>query len=637
MGCAPIAHALWGSVMNYDPKNPKWYNRDRFILSNGHASALLYSMLYLTGYDMTLDDLKSFRQLGSRTPGHPESELVGVEVTTGPLGQGVSNAVGMAIAESHLAALFNKPDFPVIDNYIYALCGDGCLEEGISHESASLAGHLKLGRLIVLYDDNQITIDGRTDISFSEDTLQRYEAYGWDVSRVANGDHDVDAILAAIERAKAVEDKPSIIAIRTTIGFGAAKQNTSAVHGAPLGWEDVDQVRAQFGFPAGEYFSVAEDVLQYYRAAGERGSAKAAAWAKLFEAYGAAFPAEHAELVRRMEGKLKGDITAVLPEMGGKDVATRSSSGVVLNALAAQYPELVGGSADLTPSNNTALKGSEDYSATNRAGRYLRFGVREHGMAAICNGMYAYGGFLPFCATFFVFVGYCMGAVRIAALSHYRVLFILTHDSIGVGEDGPTHQPIEQLWQLRNTPGITVLRPADGREVAGAYKQYMEGSGPVVLVLSRQNLPYLEGSSPEKVEKGAYVIREVEGKPDLVLVGTGSEVSMCVAAAQKMEGKKVRVVSMPSVELFEKQPLEYQKAVLGENVPIMGVEAGATHGWEKFTHYQMGMTTFGASAPAAKVFEHFGLTVEKVVEKGEKLMNYYATHPIPAKLEDFGF
>ena len=603
---------------------------------------------------MTIDDLKSFRQLGSRAPGHPESELVGVEVTTGPLGQGVSNAVGMAIAESHLASLFNKPGYPIIDNYIYALCGDGCLEEGISHESASLAGHLGLGRLIVLYDDNQITIDGRTDITFSEDTLKRYEAYGWDVARVDNGDHDVDAILAAIQRAQSIEDKPSIIAIRTTIGFGSPKQNTSAVHGSPIGWDAIDQVRAEFGFPAGEYFSVADDVLKYYRTAGERGTAKAAEWSQLFEAYSHAFPAEHAELVRRMEGKLKGDITAVLPEMGGKEAATRSSSGVVLNALAAEYPELMGGSADLTPSNNTALKGCEDYAKGHREGRYLRFGVREHGMAAICNGMFAYGGFLPFCATFFVFVGYCMGAVRIAALSHYRVLFILTHDSIGVGEDGPTHQPVEQLWQLRNMPGLTVLRPADGREVAGAYQQYMEGSGPVALVLSRQNLPYLEGSRPESVAKGGYVIREVEGTPDLILVGTGSEVSMCVAAAEKMEGKKVRVVSMPSIDLFEKQSREYQKSVLSDNVPIMGVEAGATHGWEKFTHYQMGMSTFGASAPAAKVFEHFGLTVEKVVEKSQKLMDYgltvekvveksqklmdyYATHPIPAKLEDFGF
>ena len=586
---------------------------------------------------MTIDDLKSFRQLGSRTPGHPESEMVGVEVTTGPLGQGVSNAVGMAIAESHLAALFNKPDFPVIDNYIYALCGDGCLEEGISHESASLAGHLKLGRLIVLYDDNHITIDGRTDLSFSEDTLRRYEAYGWDVARVPDGDHDVAGILAAIERAKAVTDKPSLIAVRTTIGFGAPKQDSSAVHGSPLGWEGVDAARARFGLPAGEYFSVPEDVLQFYRTAGQRGSEKAAAWARLFEAYAARFPAEHAELARRMEGRLPCEVASALPAMGGKDVATRASSGTVLNALAPLFPELVGGSADLTPSNNTALQGCADFSAENRAGRYLRFGVREHGMAAICNGMFAYGGFLPFCATFFVFVGYCMGAVRIAALSHYRVLFVLTHDSIGVGEDGPTHQPVEQLWQLRNMPGITVLRPADGREVAGAYQQFLEGDGPVALILSRQNLPYLEGSSAAQVAKGGYVLREVDGAPDLVLLGTGSEVSLCVAAAEKMQGKKVRVVSMPSVELFEKQPLAYQRAVLGENVPIMGVEAGATHGWEKFTHYQMGMSTFGASGPAAKVFEHFGFTVEKVVEKAEKLMDYYATHPIPAKLEDFGF
>ena len=580
---------------------------------------------------MTLDDLKSFRQLGSRTPGHPESELVGVEVTTGPLGQGVSNAVGMAIAESHLAALFNKPDFPVIDNYIYALCGDGCLEEGISHESASLAGHLKLGRLIVLYDDNQITIDGRTDISFSEDTLKRYEAYGWDVSRVANGDHDVDAILAAIERAKAVEDKPSIIAIRTTIGFGAAKQNTSAVHGSPLGWEDVDQVRAQFGFPAGEYFSVAEDVLQYYRAAGERGTAKAAAWAKLFEAYGAAFPAEHAELVRRMEGKLKGDITAVLPEMGGKDVATRSSSGVVLNALAAQYPELVGGSADLTPSNNTALKGSEDYSATNRAGRYLRFGVREHGMAAICNGMYAYGGFLPFCATFFVFVGYCMGAVRIAALSHYRVLFILTHDSIGVGEDGPTHQPIEHLASLRIIPNLTLIRPCDANETAEAWKAAIRNKyGSVGLALTRQNVPTLDRRlyAPAcNLQRGAYVLAEAEGgQPRLILMASGSEVHLCLEARERLqsEGIPTRVVSFPSWELFEAQDEAYRESVFPKEIKArISVEAACTFGWQRWVGdggIAIGIDHFGASAPCQTLYEKFGLTVDNIVAQAHKLV-----------------
>lgn len=560
-----------------------------------------------------------------------------MEVSTGPLGQGVSNAVGMAIAEAHLASLFNKENFPVIDNYIFALCGDGCLEEGISHESASLAGHLKLGRLIVLYDDNHITIDGRTDIAFTDDTLSRYEAYGWDVARVEDGNHDVEGILKAIAHAKSVTDKPSIIAVKTTIGFGCAKQDTSSVHGSPIGWEAIDSVRTSFGFKAGDYFHVDDDVIEYYREAGSRGSAKAAEWSKMFAAYAAAFPAEHAELVRRMEGKLKGDVKSILPDLGGKTMASRASSGIVLNAVAAEYPELVGGSADLTPSNNTSLQCTKDFSAENHEGRYIRFGVREHAMVAICNGMFAYGGFLPFCATFFVFVGYCMGAVRIAALSGYRVLFILTHDSIGVGEDGPTHQPIEQLWQLRDMPGITVIRPADGREVAGAYRQYMEGNGPVVLVLSRQNLPALEGSSEEMVEKGAYVVRDVEGTPDVILVGTGSEVALCVEAAQKMEGKKVRVVSMPSVELFEQQSVEYRKSVLVEHVPVLGVEAGAVQGWERYTHYQMGMNTFGASGPAGKVFEHFGFTVEKVVEKAEKLIKHYENHPVPAKMECFDF
>ena len=490
LGCAEIGAVLFGEILKFDPKKPEWLNRDRFILSAGHGSMFLYSWLHISGYDLSIEDIKSFRMKGSKTPGHPEfGETPGVEVTSGPLGQGIGNAVGMAVSEKMAAARFNSADMKVFDHKVWALCGDGCMQEGVSAEAAAFAGRHKLDNLILLYDSNDVTLDACAEKTSAENTAMRYEAYGWDVSRVANGDHDVDAILAAIERAKAVEDKPSIIAIRTTIGFGAAKQNTSAVHGSPLGWEDIDQVRAQFGFPAGEYFSVAEDVLQYYRAAGERGTAKAAAWAKLFEAYGAAFPAEHAELVRRMEGKLKGDITAVLPEMGGKDVATRSSSGVVLNALAAQYPELVGGSADLTPSNNTALKGSEDYSATNRAGRYLRFGVREHGMAAICNGMYAYGGFLPFCATFFVFVGYCMGAVRIAALSHYRVLFILTHDSIGVGEDGPTHQPIEQLWQLRNTPGITVQHLPNHTSLPTTVSPLCGSSSMCGVLIFRQSPP----------------------------------------------------------------------------------------------------------------------------------------------------
>ena len=338
-----------------------------------------------------------------------------------------------------------------------------------------------------------------------------------------------------------------------------------------------------------------------------------------------------------MEGKLKGDIASILPDMGGKDVATRSCSGVILNAIAKEYPEMIGGSADLTPSNNTALKCTTDFTATTPEGRYLRFGIREHAMVAICNGLYAYGGFLPFCATFFVFIGYCMGAVRISALSHSKVLFIMTHDSIGVGEDGPTHQPIEQLWQIRNMPDITMIRPADGREVAGAYAVYMNGHGPCVLALSRQNVPYLEGSCPEKVAKGAYTLREVEGKPDLILIGTGSEVSLCVKAAEAMEGKKVRVISMPSMELFEQQPMEYKKALLSENVPIVGVEAGATHGWEKYTHYQIGMTTFGTSAPGSKVYEHFGITVENIIEKSKKLMEYYTQHPIPSKIQEYDF
>ena len=587
---------------------------------------------------LTMDDLKNFRQLGSRTPGHPEVETAGVEIGTGPLGQGVSNAVGMAIAEANLAATFNKEGFPVVDNYIYALCGDGCLEEGISHEAASIAGHLKLGRLIIIYDDNQITIDGRTDLTFTEDVLKRYEAYGWDVARVEDGNHDVAGITAAIERAKAVTDKPSIIAVRTTIGYGSVAQDTSSVHGAPLGWDKIDLFREKIGFVHGEYFSPAEDVVAHYRQCAQRGIAKAAEWEAMMAKYKEAYPAEAAEFERRVAGKLKeGDLAAIMPEMGGKDVATRSTSGVVLNALAKEYPEIMGGSADLTPSNNTALKCSVDFTPEHPEGRYIRFGVREHAMAAICNGMYAYGATLPFCATFFVFIGYCLGAVRISALNHLKVLYIMTHNSIGVGEDGPTHQPIEHLWQLRNMPDLSVIRPADGREVVGAYTAYMKGNMPCVFALSRQNLPYLEGSSAEAVLKGAYVLQDCEGTPDIILVGTGSEVSLCVEAAKALEGKKVRVVSMPSMDLFEKQTVEYKKSVLPENVPVIGVEAGATHGWEKYTHYQMGIDTFGTSAPGGKVYEKMGLTAANVAEKATKLMEYYSNRAIPSKMEVFGF
>lgn len=576
-----------------------------------------------------MDDLKNFRQLGSRTPGHPEVETPGVEIGTGPLGQGVSNAVGMAIAEANLAATFNKEGFPIFDNYIYALCGDGCLEEGISHEAASLAGHLKLGRLIILYDDNHITIDGRTDITFTEDTLKRYEAYGWDVSRVEDGNHDVSGIISAVEHAKSVTDKPSLIAIRTTIGYGSALQDTSSVHGSPLGWDKIDLFRAACGFPQGEYFAPAQDVVDFYRAAGARGEATEAAWSAMLEKYRAAFPAEAAELARRMAGALKGDVLAALPEMGGKDVATRSASGVVLNALAKEYAEIVGGSADLTPSNNTALKCSCDFTPEHPEGRYIRFGVREHAMAAICNGLAAYGGFLPFCATFFVFIGYCLGAVRISALNRLRVLYIMTHDSIGVGEDGPTHQPVEQVPGLRLMPGLDVWRPCDTVETAVAWQCALENAHrPTCLSLSRQNLPFVsrDGTQVQAIARGGYVLRDCDGTPELILMATGSEVGITLEAAEALtaEGRKVRVVSMPCCERFDAQDAAYRESVLPDAVRArVAVEAAAADYWRKYVGLDgavLGMTTFGASGPGKALAEHFGFTAAHLADMARRLL-----------------
>eukprot|EP00658_Telonema_sp_P-2_P076332 TRINITY_DN6661_c0_g1_i7.p1 TRINITY_DN6661_c0_g1~~TRINITY_DN6661_c0_g1_i7.p1 ORF type:complete len:694 (+),score=199.15 TRINITY_DN6661_c0_g1_i7:252-2333(+) len=657
MGCAPITHTLWTKVMKYSPTCPDWINRDRFVLSNGHACALQYVMLHLSGYDLSMDDLKQFRQLNSKTPGHPENFLTpGIEVSTGPLGQGLSNAVGLAIAQAHLAATYNKPDFPVIDNFTYVLCGDGCLQEGVTSEASSLAGHLGLGKLIVLYDDNQITIDGSTNLSFTEDVLKRYEAYGWHTQHVQDGDNDLAGLLAAIEAAKAVNDQPSMIKVTTTIGFGSAKQGTAKVHGAPLGDEDIAMLKTSFGMDPAQSFHVPADVSEEY--APFRGSAHSDQWEAMMGEYASKYPREAAELRRRAAGELPAGWKDVLPVNTPDEPdkfppkATRQHSQTVLNALAGVVPELMGGSADLTPSNLTNLTSSFDFqhssdaggdepaakkpklsgsrSSGNYAGRYIRFGVREHAMGAICNGMAAYGGYIPFCATFLNFVGYQLGAVRVSALSEFQVLFVMTHDSIGLGEDGPTHQPIEMMESLRAMPNMLVMRPADMNETSGCYAAALEHKQcPSTLCLSRQAMPNLKLSTPDKVGFGAYACQEAEA-PSLVMVASGSEVGLCMAAAELLDGIRVRVVSMPCQELYDQQSYEYKTGLFPDGVPVLSVECACARGWERYSHAQVGMRSFGKSAPLKDVMEYFGFTKEQVAEKASKLVEFYKGKPVPS-------
>jgi len=617
--------------MNYSPQNPKWSGRDRFVLSNGHACALQYTMLHLAGYNISLDDLKNFRQIDSITPGHPEVGVTdGIEVSTGPLGQGISNAVGLAIAETNLAARFNKPGFKVIDNFTYVICGDGCLQEGVSGEASSLAGTLGLGKVIVLYDDNNITIDGGTDLSFTEDVLKRYEAYGWHTQSVNNGDSaEIGDMRAAVKNAQEVTDRPSMISIKTVIGYGAAKQGTAGVHGAPLGDADIKKVKADFGLNPEASFEVPAEVTSFYSEVQEKSKATYEAYETMFKAYTAAFPTESAELTRSMAGKLPegwaSKLTKYTPE--DKTLATRQSSQQVLSKLVDAIPELIGGSADLTPSNLTKVEGNKlDYSKDSRDGRYIRFGVREHAMCSISNGICAYGGSVPFAATFLVFAGYALGAMRLSALSHFRVLYIYTHDSIGLGEDGPTHQPIETLISLRSIPNMTVMRPADANEVTGAYVQALENAhGPTVLALSRQGCVNLPGSSAEGVAKGAYVVEDATGPLDVVIVASGSEVQLSVSASAELKAKgvSVRVVSFPCWSLFEKQSAEYKSSVFPNGIPVLSVEAASTFGWAKYSHGSIGMTSFGASGKGPALMAHFGFSVENVVAKAQKLIETY--------------
>jgi transketolase len=627
LGCAPMAYLLFHKLMKHNPAHSKWADRDRFVLSNGHASALLYGTLFLSGYDVTMDDLRSFRQWGSRTPGHPErGHLDGVEVTTGPLGQGIAMAVGMAIAEKHLAAVYNRPGFDVVNHYTYAMLGDGDLMEGVSHEAASLAGTLALGKLIFLYDDNQISLDGPTSLSYTEDPLERFAAYHWHVQRVADG-NDLAALEAAIEVAKAETGKPSIIAVRTIIGYGSPKAGSNKSHGEPLGAEAVAATKKFFGFPEDQSFVVPDAALANWRQAVDRGASLEAAWKTLFEGYRAANPELAVQFERAQKGELKAGWEKAIPSFpAGKAIATRNAGGAVMNAIAGQVPELFGGAADLTSSTKTIFKPGANFHE-DPAGRNVFFGVREFGMCAAVNGIAAHGGLIPFGSTFFVFSDYAKPAIRLAALMQVHSLFVFTHDSVALGEDGPTHQPIEQLMGFRAIPGLTDFRPADANETAAAWKLALERKGPSFFALSRQDLPVIDPAAHDLyagVSKGAYVLEDVP-KPQLVLIGAGSEVWPCVEAAKLLaaEGIVARVVSFPSWKLFEEQSAEYKASILPAGVPRLAVEAGATIGWWKYVGQDgdvIGLDRFGASAPGPKVLAELGFSAENVAARARKLV-----------------
>ncbi|KAI8331557.1 transketolase [Chlamydoabsidia padenii] len=633
MGCAPMAHVLFNNHINVNPKNPNFINRDRFVLSNGHGCALQYVFLHLLGYDVSMNDLKQFRQLGSKTPGHPEAnDTPGVEVTTGPLGQGIANAVGLAAAEAHYAATYNKPGYEIFNNYSYVILGDGCLQEGVAAEAISLAGHWKLGKLIALYDDNEITIDGSTEVSFTEDTIKRFEAYGWHTIVVADGDNDINAINKAVEQAKAVTDKPSLIKIKTTIGYGSLLQGQEKVHGSPLSGDDIKQVKEKFGFNPDESYVVSQEVYNLYAARATHGAQVEAAWNDLFAKYKQEFPIEAGEIERRFNGKLPQGWEAALPKFTPSDaaVATRKLSESVLTSLANIIPDMIGGSADLTSSNLTRWKTAVDFQhpSTNLgdySGRYMRYGVREHAMFSIMNGLTCYGGIIPFGGTFLNFLTYGWGAARLSALSHLRVLYVMTHDSIGLGEDGPTHQPIETLTLTRATPNMLTFRPADGNEVSGTYLVALENQHrPSVIALSRQNLPQLEGSSIEIVRKGGYVLQDAPNA-QVIFVATGSEVSLAVEAAKKLAGEGVpaRVVSMPCTDLYDEQSEEYKRSVLTPGVPVVSIEALGVWGWERYSHAHVGMTTFGASGPIKDLYNRFNITADAAVAKAQKTIAHF--------------
>ncbi len=653
LGAAPMAYVLWDRHLKHNPRNPDWFDRDRFVLSAGHGSALLYALLHLYGYDLPLSELKRFRKFGSKTPGHPEAGLApGVEVTTGPLGQGISMAVGMAIAEAHLAALFNRPGHEIIDHFTYVLASDGDLMEGVAAEACSLAGHLGLGKLIVLYDDNRVSLAGTTNLTFTEDVRKRFSAYGWQVLEVADG-NDLAAIDRAISEAKEDRARPTLICVRTVIGYGApTKAGTYKVHGAPLGEEELAAAKERLGWPKEPKFFVPEEVREHMGRAVERGRAWEEDWNERLSRYAQEYPELAAELARRIQGELPAGWDEGLPEFppDEKGIATRKASGKVLQALAQRIPELIGGSADLNPSTNTLLPNLGDLERPGEPpagvqgaaggpwgylGRNIHFGVREHAMGAIANGLARHGGIIPFCGTFLVFSDYMRPPIRLAAMMGCHVIYVFTHDSIGIGQDGPTHQPVEQLMGLRTVPKLTVIRPCDAGETKEAWKAALQADGPTALILTRQNLPVLDRSryaSAEGLHRGGYTLwQSGSGIPDVIIIGTGSEVHVALKAAELLsgEGINVRVVSLPSWELFEREPREYREEVLPPGVPKVAVEAGVTLGWERYADVAIGVDDFGASAPGAEVMERLGITPEHVAATARRLMQNHRAHQKP--------
>lgn len=630
MGAAPMAYVLWTKFLKHNPSNPQWINRDRFVLSAGHGSMLLYSLLHLTGYDLPLEELQKFRQLGSKTPGHPEyRHTPGVETTTGPLGQGFANGVGMAIAQKYLAAVFNKPDFPIIDYFVYAICGDGDLMEGVSSEAASLAGHLKLGNLIYLYDDNSISIDGNTSLAFTEDVGARFEAYGWHVQTVHDG-NNLEKIETAIRHAQQVTDKPSLIKVKTHIGYGSPnKQDTAEAHGSPLGDDEVKLTKKSYGWDENKFFFIPDEVLKYMRESVVSGAKKEMEWQHLFNKYTKEFPELAAQLEHAVNGNFGDAWKKAIPIFTAENgsIATREASGKVLAAIAPHLPTLIGGSADLTPSNNTKVKEFTDFSSSNYGGRYIRYGVREHAMGSVMNGIALTNGMIPYGGTFLIFSEYMRPPIRLAALMGIRPIYVFTHDSIGLGEDGPTHQPVEQLASLRSIPNMTVIRPADANETAVAWKIAIEHrTGPVALALTRQKVMFIDRTkyaSAEHLSRGAYILAETSSTPDIIVIGTGSEVSLVVSAYEHLSKQqvKIRIVSMPSWELFERQPKEYRDAVLPPSVKKrLAIEAGVELGWHKYASETITVNTFGQSAPYDVLFKHYGFTTEAVINKIQEML-----------------
>jgi transketolase len=620
MGAAAMGYVLYRRVMRHNPKNPQWLNRDRYIQSAGHGSMLQYSLLHLCGYDLSIDELKNYRQWGSKTPGHPEVHLTpGVETTTGPLGQGLATAVGFALAEAHLASRYNRPEYPIFDHYTYVIASDGDIMEGVTAEAGSLAGHLGLGKLIVLYDDNLVTLDAEASVSFSEDVLARYDAYNWHTQRVKDG-NDVEAIEQAIKAAQAVTDKPSIIAVRTIIGYGAPNQNSHAVHGSPLGQEKAAAARKALGIDW-EPFSVPDDIQAHYHEVVAQGAAHEAQWHALFSRYQAAYPDLAAELEPMLAGQLPEGFADDLPTFEvGKATATRNASGKVLNALAKRVPQMLGGSADLAGSTKTDIDDTAIIQRGSYSGRNIYFGVREHAMAAAANGMALHGGLRPFVGTFLIFSDYLRPSLRLSALMEAPVIYVFTHDSIGLGGDGPTHQPIAALMALRAIPNVVVIRPADANETAQAWVEALKRhEGPTVLALTRQDVPHLEVPA-DSVAKGAYIIADSDGPPEVILIGTGSEVQHCLTAKKTLEaaGTPTRVISMPSMELFEAQSLDYKEHLLPHYVKTrVAIEAGATQGWYKYVGLEgavIGIDHFGASADGALLMEKYGFTADNIVK-----------------------